>query len=89
MKAIDILKKVTLNDQLPGDPYFHSGAYVKLEMQAHFESAWYRGKSLEIEGNYLVVDVERYCNHLSKMYGNFIAEYGFDDEHFVIFEIEN
>lgn len=88
MKAIEILRNISLSDKLPGDAYVLTGAYINREMQVHFASAWYRGKNLETESTYLVVDVERFCEYLKAIYGDFIAEYGFDDEHFIIFEID-
>ena len=88
MKANEILRKIYLYEELPGHALIADSYFIEREKEAHFASFFYTGKEFKKNTAYLVVHFSRYFSTLRHIFGEVFAEYGYDNERFYVWEIE-
>lgn len=88
MKAIEILRKIYLYEELPGHAMIVDSKFIENEHDEHFGSFFYSGKSLKENRRYLVVYYMKFFHSLCSLYGELYAEFGYDNDRFYVWEIE-
>lgn len=88
MKAIEILRKIFLYQELPGHALIVDSKYFEREQNDHFASFFYTGKEPKENTKYLVVHFLRYFHSLNTIYGELFAEFGYDNDRFYVWELE-
>jgi hypothetical protein len=88
MKAIEILRKIYLYDELPGHALIVDSQFFEREKEEHFASFFYSGKEPKENHRYLVIYYLRYFHFLHSIYGELFAEYGYENDRFYVWEIE-
>lgn len=88
MKASEILRKICVYDELPGHALIVDSKYLEREKKEHFASFFYTGKEPKENTKYLIVHYLRYFRFLNFIFGELFAEYGYDNDRFYVWEIE-
>jgi hypothetical protein len=88
MKAIEILRKIYLYEELPGQALIVDSKYFEREQKEHFGSFFYLGEAPKENRRYLVVSYLRIFQSLYTIFGELFAEYGYENDRFYVWEIE-
>ena len=88
MKAIQILKNIHEFEHLSAYAEFINHETIWKFHRLHFESFYYKGKAMNPNYCYLSVDSIHKYTALERVYGLPVAEYGWDDTTYYLYEVE-